>query len=94
MIKYVDNSFHALKVGFANEIGAIGGSSSHIVMDDFLSDTRLNVSQHAGPVAFGVSCLPSVRALTHAARRRDVESHCLPTCWRPMRPIYGGQWTW
>jgi GDP-mannose 6-dehydrogenase len=79
MVKYVDNAFHALKVDFANEIGAICaalGLDSHAVMDVFLSDTKLNVSPaYLRPgFAFGGSCLPKeVRALTHTARLKDVE---------------------
>jgi GDP-mannose 6-dehydrogenase len=79
MAKYVDNCFHALKVDFANEIGAICGAlglDSHEVMDVFLSDTKLNLSAaYLRPgFAFGGSCLPKdVRALTHAARRHDIE---------------------
>jgi GDP-mannose 6-dehydrogenase len=79
MVKYVDNCFHALKVDFANEIGAICaalGLDSHAVMDVFLSDTKLNLSgAYLRPgFAFGGSCLPKdVRALTHTARRHDVE---------------------
>jgi GDP-mannose 6-dehydrogenase len=87
--KYADNSFHALKVGFANELGSICaalGLDSHAVMDVFLADTKLNVSPaYLRPgFAFGGSCLPKdVRGLVHAAHRADVSvpilSHVLPS---------------
>src|SRR5262249_19733446 len=79
MTKFVDNSFHALKVAYANEIGAVCSSlglDSHAVMDIFLADTKLNISSaYLRPgFAFGGSCLPKdVRALVHTARRHDLE---------------------
>ncbi|WP_214103465.1 nucleotide sugar dehydrogenase [Acrocarpospora catenulata] len=88
MTKYADNSFHGLKIAFANELGAICaalGLDSHRVMDVFLADTKLNISPaYLRPgFAFGGSCLPKdLRGLVYAARRADVSvpllSHVLP----------------
>ncbi|GAB3707139.1 nucleotide sugar dehydrogenase [Amycolatopsis oliviviridis] len=89
MTKYADNSFHGLKIGFANELGAICralGLDSHQVIDVFLADRKLNISPaYLRPgFAFGGSCLPKdLRGLVYAAHRADVAvpilSHVLPS---------------
>jgi GDP-mannose 6-dehydrogenase len=78
MVKYVCNTFHALKVTFANEVADVCdtlGADAQEVMRIFRMDRKLNISEaYLTPgFAFGGSCLPKdVRALLHASRIHDL----------------------
>lgn len=83
MVKFTDNSFHALKVAFTNEMAAVArrlGVDAHCLMDIVCLDTKLNLSPtYMRPgLPFGGSCLPKdLRALLYRARAVDVETPLL-----------------
>jgi GDP-mannose 6-dehydrogenase len=79
LVKYASNAYHAVKVTFANEIGALADAfdaDGTAIMEMFCRDTKLNVSaKYLRPgFAFGGSCLPKdLRALLHHARHADLD---------------------
>lgn len=81
LTKFVDNTFHAMKVAYANEIGRVCGLlgvSAKTINQIFLADTKLNISPYylRPGGAFGGSCLPKdVRALQYMASDLGAATH-------------------
>lgn len=79
LVKYFSNAFHALKVVFANEVGALCrelGVDGCEMMSVFCQDSKLNISpKYLKPgFSFGGSCLPKdVKALVSEVGKRGLE---------------------
>jgi GDP-mannose 6-dehydrogenase len=86
--KFVDNTFHAVKVSFANEIGRICrllDIDVNTVYEVFVADTKLNISPHylRPGGAFGGSCLPKdVRALQFISGEIGAHTHLIDSLLR------------
>lgn len=78
MVKQVANTWHAAKIGFANEIGRLAkafGVDGREVMNIIVRDTKLNVSPaYMTPgFAYGGSCLPKdLNSLLYHAQSMNV----------------------
>lgn len=78
-IKYLSNTYHAVKIAFANEMGSLlkaYGMDSRDAMALFCEDRDLNISAaYLRPgFAFGGSCLPKeVRSVGALARNRNID---------------------
>lgn len=98
-VKYMSNVYHALKISFANEVGALlnaAGVDARAAAEIFCMDTTLNISRaYLRPgYAFGGSCLPKdLRAMLALAKTNDVDlpmlSHVLDSNRRHVERAFG-----
>lgn len=97
-VKYLSNMYHALKIGFANEAGAVLsdlGIDAREALAIFCRDEVLNISKaYLRPgFAFGGSCLPKdLRAFLSLANQRHIDvpmlQHLLPSNERHIERAY------
>jgi GDP-mannose 6-dehydrogenase len=82
-IKYINNSWHAVKISFTNEISRICNSLNidpFEVMELFCNDEKLNISKKylLPGFAYGGSCLPKdILGLTSLAKKNGVDTPLL-----------------
>ncbi len=78
LIKYVNNSWHALKIAFTNEVSSIASQKNidpYELMELFCLDDKLNISKkyHKPGFAYGGSCLSKDNiALVNMAHRQGL----------------------
>lgn len=83
ILKYVNNSFHALKVSFANEVGNICKElsiDSQKVMEILCMDKKLNISSYylKPGFAYGGSCLPKdLKAFQKLSKDQGLDSYLI-----------------
>lgn len=82
-LKYLNNTFHALKVAFSNEIGSLAHKlniNNEELFDSFFRDEKLNISKaYLTPgYAFGGSCLiKDVSAINHFFMENNIKNNLI-----------------
>lgn len=90
MVKYLTNSFLAVKVSFANEMYAICQSlqidydkvAEYALYDERLGNTHWSVPGPDGHLGFGGSCFPKdINALMHLAQTLCIKANTINGAW-------------